>query len=94
MGASQNDAYQGVTKAGVIAIVHRFPLSVGTHMAFDEYVAAASTLTPPAIAPDSIFLNDVAPADRWNYDLLEANGIARMRQVAQDVMAMCQALNN
>jgi hypothetical protein len=66
----------------------------GTHIAFYEYVAATNTLTPPTIAPHPIFLNDVAPADRWNYDLLEANGIDRMRQVAQDVVAMCQALNN
>ena len=53
-------------------------------------MAATNTLTPRAIAPDPTFLDDVAPADRWNYDLLGANGTARMRQVAQDVMAMCQ----
>ncbi|KAI0293110.1 hypothetical protein BC826DRAFT_1016991 [Russula brevipes] len=31
--------------------------------------------------------NDVAPADRRNYDLLDANGIAQMHQVVQDVIA-------
>lgn len=66
----------------------------GTRVAFYEYVAATNAVTPPAIAADPIFLNDMAPADRWNYDLLEANGIARMRQVAQDARAMCQALDN
>ncbi|KAI0300334.1 hypothetical protein BC826DRAFT_950059 [Russula brevipes] len=66
----------------------------GTRVAFYEYIAATNAVTPPAIAADPIFLNDVAPADRWNYDLLEADGIARMRQVAQDVRAMCQALDN
>ena len=40
----------------------------------------------------AIVLNHLAPADRWNYDILEADGIARMRQVAQDVRAMCEAL--
>ena len=66
----------------------------GTRVAFYEYIAATSAVTPPAIPADPMFLNDVAPADRWNYDLLEADGIARMRQVAQDVRAMCQALDN
>jgi hypothetical protein len=66
----------------------------GTRMAFYEYVAATNTLTPRAISPDPVSLNDVAPAERWSYDLLEANGIAQMRQVTEDVRAMCQALNN
>ena len=65
----------------------------GTRMAFYEYVAATNTLTPPAIVPDPDSLNDLAPAERWSYDLLEANGIAQMRQVAEDVKEMCQALN-
>ena len=29
----------------------------------------------------------------WSYDLLEANDIAQMRKVAEDVRTMCQALN-
>jgi len=61
----------------------------GTRIAFYEYIAATKAVTPPAI-----FLNDMAPADRWNYDILEADGIARMRQVVQDVKAMCQALDD
>ena len=66
----------------------------GTRMAFYEYVAATNTLTPRAIFRDLDSLNDMAPAERWSYDLLEANGIAQTRQVAEDVKAMCQALNN
>jgi len=55
----------------------------GTRLAFYEYTAATNTLTPHAIAAD------VAPAHRWNYDILEADGVARMRQVVHDVKAMC-----
>lgn len=47
----------------------------GTRMAFYEYIAATNTLTPPAILPDPVSLNDVAPAERWSYDILEANGL-------------------
>jgi len=64
----------------------------GTRLAFYEYVAATNSLTPRAIAPDDQFLTDVAPANRWDHDVLDANGTARVRQVVQDVIAMCQAL--
>jgi hypothetical protein len=66
----------------------------GTRMAFYEYVAATTALTPHAILPDPVSLNDMAPAERWSFDLLEANGTAQMRKVVEDVKAMCQALNN
>ena len=36
----------------------------GTRMAFYEYVAATNTLTPRAISPDPVCLNDVTPAER------------------------------
>ena len=50
----------------------------GTRMAFYEYEAASNTLMPRLIIPDPVALNDVAPAERWNYDLLEPNGIVQM----------------
>jgi hypothetical protein len=66
----------------------------GTRMAFYEYVPATNTLTPRAISPDPKCVNDVAPVERWGYDLLEADGIAQIRRVAEDVKAMCLAVNN
>jgi len=63
----------------------------GTRLAFYEYVAATNKLTPCAILPDPESINDLAPAERWSYDLLEANGTAQVRQVVEDVKAMCQA---
>ena len=59
--------------------------AIGTRIAFYEYNAATNALMPPAIVADPIVLNHLAPADRWNYNVLEADGIALMRQVAQDV---------
>jgi len=66
----------------------------GTHLAFHELNAATGAFTPPGIVADPILLNELAPADRWGFDVLEADGIARMHQVAQDVKAMCEALGN
>jgi hypothetical protein len=62
----------------------------GTRMAFYEYIAATNTLTPCIIPADLESLNDVALAERWSYDLLEANGIVKMHQVVEDVKVMCQ----
>jgi hypothetical protein len=64
----------------------------GTRLAFYEYEATTNILTPHAIVPDPVILNDVAPAERWSYDILEPNGIAQLHEVVQDVKAMCQAL--
>ena len=66
----------------------------GTRLAFYEYVAATIRVTPPAIVPDPEYLNDVAPAERWTHDLLDANGAAQIRQMVQEVMAMCHAAGN
>jgi len=59
----------------------------GTRLAFYEYTAATNALTPHAIAADP-------PADRWNYDILETDGVARVRQVVHDVKTMCEVLDN
>ena len=61
----------------------------GTRMAFYEYTAATNTLIPPAIAAHPKRPTSVASADGWSYDLLETDGVARMRQVFHDVRAMC-----
>ncbi|KAJ3517648.1 hypothetical protein NLJ89_g376 [Agrocybe chaxingu] len=66
----------------------------GTRLSFYEYTAATNAVVPAAIPVDPVILNDVAPADRWSCDLLDAVGIARVREVAQGVRAMCQALAN
>jgi hypothetical protein len=66
----------------------------GTRLAFYEYDAATNILTPHAIVPDPVILNDVAPADQWNFDLLESDGITRFHQVVQDVMSMCHTMRD
>ncbi|KAH9168667.1 hypothetical protein EDB89DRAFT_2231711 [Lactarius sanguifluus] len=76
-------------------VTPRFPDigAFGTRMAFYEYVVANNRITLRAIImPDPDTLNDTAPIERWNYDLLEDDGINRIRQVVQDVKAMCRAL--
>jgi hypothetical protein len=64
----------------------------GTRLAFYDYVAATKSVTPPAIPVDHVHSNDVAPAERWNYDVLEDAGLARLRQEIQNAIDMCQRL--
>ena len=65
----------------------------GTRLAFYEYTAATNVLTPRAIAPNPNpdLLSDTVPAEQWNYDILEAAGIDKMRETARDVRTMCAA---
>lgn len=43
--------------------------------------------------PHGTLLIDSAPADRWNYDILEPDGEHRLRQVVEEIMDGCAALN-
>ncbi|EAU85988.2 hypothetical protein CC1G_03011 [Coprinopsis cinerea okayama7 len=63
----------------------------GTRLCFYEYTVATNAVVPAAIPADPLILNDVAPADRWDCDLLEADGAARFRQLVESVLEMCQA---
>ncbi|KAF9499481.1 hypothetical protein BDN71DRAFT_186186 [Pleurotus eryngii] len=66
----------------------------GTHLAFYEYEVATNAVAPPAIPADPFYLTDTAPAERWNYDVLDAAGFVRLCQVVEDVKQMCQAVNH
>ena len=35
-------------------------------------------------------MTDVAPADRWNYELLEDGGETKMRELVKEVKALCE----
>ena len=67
----------------------------GNRLAFYEYDATDNVVNPPAIMPadPNRLGKDVAPASRWNYDLLQPEGIAQMRKVVEDVKAMCESLS-
>ena len=51
-------------------------------------------IVPRAIARHPTRLNDTAPADRWDCDLLEAAGEGRLREVVQKVKEGCEVLGD
>ena len=74
---------------GGIAIPRLYGVSaMGTRLSIYEYTKATNTLFPPAITFDRNALNDVAPKERWNYDLLDADGEEKFKAMVADIKAM------
>ncbi|KAF8513256.1 hypothetical protein BU17DRAFT_53405 [Hysterangium stoloniferum] len=46
-------------------------------------------LTPTRIPRDFRFVNDVAPMERWNYNVLEDAGEQRLRALVHEIKNMC-----
>lgn len=49
-------------------------------------------LSPSSIARDAMSVTDVAPADRWNYELLEENGELKVKTLVASVKEMCEEI--
>jgi len=62
--------------------------ALGTCLCSYLYQRNNNTLTPPRIPLDAEFMNDVAPAARWDIDLLSEEGVERMTEVAGAVKTM------
>ena len=62
---------------------------MGTRFSVYKYSQNTNMLLPPSITRDAIYVTDVAPADRCNYELLEADGEQKMRELVAEVKAMC-----
>ncbi|KAF5337977.1 hypothetical protein D9758_014320 [Tetrapyrgos nigripes] len=67
---------------------------IATGMRFAEYKYEAATrkLTPTAIPWDHEVVNDVAPAERWQHELLDRDGEKVFRRVVEEVKSMCSAI--
>lgn len=53
----------------------------------------SAQIVPAAIPRHPTEMNDTAPADRWNYDILEPAGEERLRLIVKQIMDGCAALN-
>ncbi|KIJ27500.1 hypothetical protein M422DRAFT_784871 [Sphaerobolus stellatus SS14] len=68
--------------------------ALGTRFSVYEYIIETRALLPPSILPDPMTVNEVAPKERWNYELLEPAGEAKFREVVADVKAMAESIGN
>ena len=65
---------------------------MGTRFSVYVYNKETNVLLPPSIARDAMYVTDVAPADRWNHELLEDDGEQKMRELVSEVKAMCEEI--
>lgn len=61
---------------------------LGPHLSFYTYSKSDNKLHPPCIPSDPVYVNDVAPAQRWNTEVMSEEGIRRFTEVADHVKLM------
>ncbi|KAH9957031.1 hypothetical protein BC827DRAFT_1228374 [Russula dissimulans] len=66
--------------------------AVGTRLCFYEFEKASRRTTPRFIPSDLEFATDVAPQERWDCDVLEADGEQRLRALATHIIEACERL--
>ncbi|KAF8327617.1 uncharacterized protein EI90DRAFT_3223863 [Cantharellus anzutake] len=78
---------------GSIPIPMFYGLSVlGTRFCIYKYSVANRSVTPPCIPPSDNFIVNVAPKERWDFDLLEVDRKARLKELVAHIKAMVAAL--
>ena len=66
--------------------------AIGTKLCF--YAAEnGRAITPPRIVADDQFATDTAPRERWDCDVLEAEGAARLNAVVHEIHQACARLD-
>jgi len=79
--------------SGSLPIPTLYGLSaLGTRLCIYEYTVETRTLTPPRIIPHPDIVTDIAPKERWDLELFEPQGEARLKQVVDHIKAMVAGL--
>ena len=66
--------------------------SFGTQFCVYTFTTETRTLEPKLILPDPCIVNDVAPKDRWAFDILKEEGGAKLKEMVTVVKAMAANL--
>lgn len=65
--------------------------ALGTKLCFYTLDRTNLTITPPRLAGDPNRVVDVMPANLWEYDLLEEDGVRKLQEVVADIDKQCAA---
>lgn len=57
-----------------------------------EFTTATRRITPPRILPERDIINDTAPEDQWEFDIMKEEGEARLRAVVTHIKAMAATI--
>ena len=66
--------------------------SFGTQLCVYTFTSETRTLEPALITADAHVLNDVAPQNRWAFDMLDEEGEKRLREVVVAAKSMAANL--
>ncbi|KAI6034804.1 hypothetical protein EDC04DRAFT_2200344 [Pisolithus marmoratus] len=66
--------------------------ALGTRFCVYEYTAEDRRITLKCITPDHKFVTDTAPKERWNLDILQPEGEARLKEVVGYIKKMAAEL--
>ena len=84
------DGFVSIIDGGNLVIPKLYGISaMRSRFSVYEYTKETNILLPPPIARDVMFVTDVAPADRWNYELLEENGELKTKTIFVSIKEMC-----
>ena len=85
------DGFVSIIGRGNLVIPKLYGISaMGSRYSVYEYTKETNIPFPPPIARrDVMFVTDVAPADRWNYELLEENGELKTKTIFVSIKEMC-----
>jgi hypothetical protein len=67
---------------------------MGTKSAVYKYEQDSKRLTPKAIPRDPEIVNDVAPAERWQFELMGHEGEETFKKIVTEVKSMSVILTN
>ena len=68
--------------------------AIGTKLCFYTWVRETRIVQPKAIPLDPDFPIDTAPENRWNLDLLTAEGEEKLRQVIAHIKVLCGTIQS
>jgi hypothetical protein len=63
--------------------------ALGTKICLYKYEVDAQVLFPERIERDPELINDTAPIDRWDFNVLEEDGERRLRELVSEIKQMC-----
>jgi hypothetical protein len=67
--------------------------ALGTRFSVYEYHSDTRRLTPRLILPDPDVVSDIAPQERWDYDVMTPEGEAKFKQIVGEIKEMAAALS-
>ena len=67
--------------------------AIGTKLCFYTAEAGRAIITPPRIVADDQLSIDTAPLGRWDCDVLEAGGAARLKALVHEIHQACAQLD-